>query len=128
MKKLNQILTKNKLLILITLLFILGSYHLLMTLVKENAFNLNKEEIAKVKFILIRFYHASTLLLIGFGFSFNWSKVINWIWLYLGFRLIYTFSLTIPIIKNILSKTLADGLSFGIIIIVLLLILNRKNK
>jgi hypothetical protein len=99
-----------------------------MTLVKLNVFNLNEEAIPKVTFILIRFYHFSYSMLIGLGISFKWAKNINWIWLYLTFRIIYTFSRLIPIIDDIVSKTLIDGLSFGILIIVILLIFrNEKN-
>jgi hypothetical protein len=127
MKKLNQILTKYKLIIVISILFVLGAYHLLMCLVKENVFNLNEESIKTTKFILIRFYHISHNLLIGFGFAFSWSKIFRWIWLYIGFRLIYTISLTIPIVREALSKTLTDGLSFGILIIVIVLILRNEK-
>jgi len=128
MKKLSQILTKYKLQIVVSILFVLGLYHLLMSLVKENVFNLNENEISKVKFILIRFYHVSYSLLIGFGFSFTWSKRINWIWLYLGFRLLYTISLLVPIIREVLSKNVMDGLSFGILIIVIILIFRNERN
>ncbi len=126
MTKLNLILIKYKLQIVITLLFILGLYHLSMSLVKEGIFGLSEYKLEQVKFILIRFYHFSILSLIGFGFSFKWRKVINWIWLYIGFRLIYTVSLIIPSVKEILVKTLMDGLSFGILIIVILLVLRNE--
>jgi hypothetical protein len=99
-----------------------------MSLIKENAFNLNEDEIGKAKFILIRFYHMCYSFLIGLGFSFNWIKKFNWIWLYLGFRLAYAVLRIFPKIDEIFSKTLMDGLSCGILIIVILLIFrNEKN-
>ena len=128
MKKLSQTLTKYKLSILITIIFILGSYHLLMSLVKENVFNLSVDELAKTKFILIRFYHVSCMLLIGIGFSFTWSKRLNWIWLYLVFRLAYTIVRVIPSIDKMLSKTVMDGLSYGLLIIVVLMILRNEES
>lgn len=128
MMRLNRILTKYKLSLLLTVLFILGSYHLLMTLIKLNAFNLNEESILKTKFILIRFYHFSYSMLIGLGISYKWSKSINWIWLYLVFRIIYTFSRLIPVVDKTVSNTLIDGLSFGLLIIIILILSVKKSK
>ena len=128
MTKLNLTLTKYKLHILISFLFILGLYHLLMCLVKQNAFNLSAEDIRKTKFIFIRFYHVSYSSLIGLGISFKWSKKINWIWLYLGFRILYAILRAFSVVDDIFTKTLTDGLSFGLLLIAILLILGHEKS
>lgn len=128
MKKFSQILINNKLYIVITILFILGLYHLLMCLVKLNSFNLDREQISTIKPILIRFYHLSYNLLIGFGFLYAWSKRLLWIWLYVGFKIVYGLLLFIPLVRESFNKSLIDGLGFGIIIIVILLIIRNEES
>lgn len=124
-----QNLNNNKFKILITALFVLGIYHLLMFGLKWNVFNMPKEQINDIKPILHRFYHLSYNIIIVLGFLYKWKKKVLWILLYFGFKIIYNILLFIEPIKNALHDSLYDGISFGVLIIVALLILgNEKSK
>lgn len=113
---------------LVSILFILGLYHLLMCLAKLNAFYMDKESLSLFKHILTRFYHLSWAFLVGLGISFKLAKVYNWLWLYLGSKIIYNILTFVPTIKIALNKSLLDGLYFGILIIVILLILRNEES
>lgn len=126
-KKFNQIQIINKKVIFLTLLFILGLYHFLMCLIKADAFNLNEESITLFRHILTRFYHISTLSFMGIGLIWKFEKVYYWSFLYIGFRLLYNFITFNPDIKEVLNKSLLDGIFFGLLIIVILLIFANKG-
>jgi hypothetical protein len=113
--------------ILISVLFILGLYHSLMCLAKMNAFHMDKESLALFKHILTRFYHLAWALMAGFGLSFSWKKLYNWIWLYLGSKVVYNIITLAPKIKTALNKSLLDGFYIVILIIVILLILRNEK-
>jgi len=128
MKMYKHLLQANKFKILITALLILGAYHLFMFGLKWNVFNISIDKINEIKPILYRFYHLSENIIICLGFLYVWNKKVLWILLYFGFKIVYNILLFIPVIKEALHSSLFDGVSFGVLIIIILLIIRNEKS
>lgn len=94
-----------------------------------NAFNIDADKMNIIKPILYKVYHISYNLLIGLGFVYCWNKYIRWIWLYVGFKITWNLLMFISVISKAMSKSLVDGLGFGLLIIVIIFMLrNAKDN
>lgn len=120
-------LRQNKHKIIVSLLFVLGFYHLVMCLFKLNAFNLNAYEIKLFKLVFYRVYHVSYNLLIGFALLYSWCKKYQWIWLYLGIKILYNMITLIKPIREFLHASIIDGFGCGVLVVVILLILSNEK-
>lgn len=86
-----------------------------------------KEQLNDIKQVLYRFYHLSENIIICLGFLYQWNKIVLWILPYFGFKIIYNILLFIDPVKEALHSSLIDGVSFGLLIIVILLILRSEK-
>jgi len=106
----------------------LGLYHLIMFGIKINAFGLSDECVKTITPIMYRFYHLSYNLLVIIGIVLNWNKNVYKILWYFGFKILYNLLLFIPIIKDKLHSSFIDGVSFGILIIITLILIFDENR
>ena len=111
----------NKFYILISLLFILGLYHLLIIGIKTDIIYLDN-----LKPILYRFYHLDYNLFVVIGFVFRWNKKHLKVLWYFGFKILYNILLFVPILADWFHKSLID--CFGLVILIILIIMFIRNE
>jgi hypothetical protein len=116
----------NKLIkIFVTILSVLGLYHLFMFGLKTGVIDIDKQ-------LLYKLYHISYNLLIIVPIVYLYKeKIINKGFLlvisYPIFKIIYNLIIFIPVIKEYLHKSFVDGASFVVIIIFILLNLRTAD-